>query len=134
MRSALAAVLVVLLLTPALAAAQSSPFQPLPSAPQETAPPVTSTSADDGGVSSLQQTLLIGAGILFVLGIGFAIAWDARRNAPGADRPGARPLPKDEREEAVGERKKRDPRSQAKQKAAAKRAREARKRNRPVRK
>lgn len=133
-RSTAVAVLAALLLMPSVALAQSTPFAPLPAAPQEQTDPTVTTApaADDDGISSLQQTLLIGAGILFVLGIGVAIAYDARRNAPGEDRPGARPLPKDENE--IGERKPRDPRTQAKQKAAAKRARQARKKNRPVRK
>lgn len=134
MRSVLLAVLAAVLLLPAGARAQSSPFQPLPQSapdPTQTTAPAPSTSSG-GGISSLQQTLLIGAGILFVLGIGVLIARDARRNAPADPRP-ARGFG-DEALDGTGARKKPDPRAAQKQKAAAKRARQARKRNRPARK
>ena len=66
------------------AAAQTGdPFEPLPQAPAE--PPVvvpTTSDDDDEGLASWQQTLLIAGGTLFVLGIGVAIARDARRHAP----------------------------------------------------
>lgn len=134
MRSALAAFLVAFLLAPAGAAAQSAPFAPLPQAPP--AQPETVVVPPGGetgdGISALQQGLLIAAGVIFVLGIGFLIARDAKHNAPGEDRPG-RPYVA-ETAEALGERKKRDARTVQKQKAAAKRARQARKKNRPVRK
>lgn len=129
MRTALLAALLSALLLPAGAAAQSSPFQPLPQAPVETQPPATTApgSASNGGISGLQQTLLILAGVVFVVGIGFAIARDARAQAPVTDRELRRAeegsTPEHER-----------PRADPKAKAAAKRARQARKRNRPVRK
>ncbi len=134
MRPAVLALLAALLLLPAAAAAQSSPFQPLPPAPQEqpAAPAPTPGSQDDGGISSGAQALIIAAGIAFVLAIGFFIARDARRNAPGDERPG-RPL-EGRSITGEGERKRRDASAAQKQKAAAKRARQARKKNRPVRK
>ncbi len=135
MRSALIAVLVAALLVPAGAFAQSAPFQPLPQAPLEEPPPVvTSPGQGDGGISGLQEGLLIFAGIALVLGIGVAIARDARRNAPAEARPTSGGSVAGAAGEGVGERRKPDPRAAQKQKAAAKRARQARKRNRPVRK
>lgn len=134
MRSVVLAVLVAVLLAPAGAAAQSAPFAPLPAAPQDQGQPAptTSSTSQDQGISSLQETLLIAGGILLVLGIGVFIARDARRNAPGDGRP-SRPYDV-EPVDGPGVRKKPDPRAAQKQKAAAKRARQARKRNRPVRK
>ncbi len=135
MRPALVAVLVAILLAPAGAAAQSSaPFAPLPQAPPQQPETVVAAPGQETGegISGLEQGLLIAAGVLLVLGIGFLIARDAKHNAPGEDRP-ARPYEALDAE-AAGERKKRDPRATQKQKAAAKRARQARKRNRPVRK
>lgn len=132
MRSAVLAALVAALLLPAGAAAQSSPFAPLPTPQSEQPAAPVASNDDDEGISSLQQTLLIAAGIAFVLGIGLLIARDARRNAP-VDARASRPYDV-EPVDGVGERKKRDARAQQKQKAAAKRARQARKKNRPVRK
>lgn len=134
MRLPLLVVLAALLLAPAGALAQSSPFQPLPSAPPEQPAPVAPGGGqDDGGISGLQQGLLIFAGIGLVLGIGYLIARDAKRNAPAEPR-GAPGTIAGAAPGTVGERKKPDPRAAAKQKAAAKRARQARKKNRPVRK
>lgn len=133
MRSVLLAVLAAALLTPVAAVAQSTPFAPLPQAPQEQPAPVSvDAGADDGGISALSQGLLILAGVALVLGIGFAIARDARRNAPAEARPGREVVTP--AADGVGERRKPDPRAAQKQKAAAKRARQARKKNRPVRK
>lgn len=133
MRSAFTVVMVAALLAPAAAGAQATPFQPLP-APQQTEPPVTTgTTPADGGISPTQQALLIFAGVALVLGIGFAIARDARRNAPSDGRPGA-PARTPAAPGEPGERKKPDPRAVSRQKAAAKRARQARKKNRPARK
>jgi hypothetical protein len=69
------------------AAAQSGdPFEPLPSAPAEPPVVVPTASDDDEGLQSWQQTLLIAGGTLLVLGIGVAIARDARRHAPDDSR------------------------------------------------
>ncbi len=135
MRFAVLAVLAAALLLPTAAAAQSAPFAPLPQAqPDQTATvPVAATpSSDSGGISSLQETALIAGGVLLVLATGVLIARDARRNAPADPRP-ARPY-EVETVDGVGERRRPAPRAAQRQKAAAKRARQARKRNRPVRK
>ncbi len=131
MRSALIAPLVAALLAPAGAAAQ---FQPLPPAP----PPEPETvvgvpGPEDSGISGLQEAFLILAGVVLVVGIGVAITRDARRNAPVESRPGSGSA-SGSAAGGVGERKKPDPRSAQKQKAAAKRARQARRKNRPTRK
>jgi len=65
------------------AAAQTGdPFSPLP--PAQGDPPVVAPTVEDEdeGLASWQQTLLIAGGALFVVGIGVAIARDARRHAP----------------------------------------------------
>ncbi len=135
MRSALVAVLTAALLVPAVAAAQSSPFQPFAPAPTPAPAPETVPVApkpDDGGISALQQALLILSGVVLVFGIGLAIARDARKNAPVEPRPGSSGGAASAGD-AAGTRKKPDPRAARKHKAAAKRARQARKKNRPVR-
>ncbi len=138
MRPALIALLAAALIAPAAAVAQSSPFAPLPQAPPpapETVAADPGTGAGDGGISGLQQGFLIAAGLLLVLGIGFAIARDARHHGPGDPRsPSSGSTGSRTTDGGVGERKKPDPRAAQKQKAAAKRARQARKKNRPVRK
>lgn len=131
MRAALILLLAVALLAPAMAAAQ---FQPLPPAPPPTPETVAvDPGSGDDGLSGIQQGFLILAGVVLVVGIGFAITRDAKRNAPVESRPGQR-SGSSSTGEGVGERKKPDPRAAQKQKAAAKRARQARKKNRPVRK
>ena len=134
MRSALIAVLVALLVAPAGAAAQSAPFQPLPQAPPTAPEPVAPAPGGvDEGITALQQGFLILAGVVLVLGIGVAIARDARRHAPveGRAAPGGALATA---ATADGERRRPDPRAAQKQKASSKRARQARKKNRPVRK
>ena len=134
MRSILVAVLAAALLAPAGAAAQS-PFQPLPPAPAPAPAPetvVTEPGSEDGGISALQQAFLIIAGVVLVVGIGVAIARDARKNAPVEARPGSGSGGAAAGVDA-GTRKKTDARAAQKHKAAGKRARQARKKNRPVR-
>ena len=133
MRSALAVALAAVLLAPAAAGAQSSPFQALP-APQQTEPqaPAQGATPGGGGISGTQQALLIFAGVALVLAIGVAIARDARQHAPSDGRPGS-PARTPDAPGEPGERKKRDSRAADRQKAAAKRARQARKKNRPLR-
>ena len=137
MRPAVAAVLIALLLVPATAFAQSSPFAPLPQAQDtqtQTTAPAQGGTGQGEGISSLQETLLIAAGIVLVLGIGLLIARDARKNAPVDSSRPDRPFDDAQVVDGVGVRRKPDPRAAQRQKAAAKRARQARKRNRPVRK
>ena len=73
-----------LLGAPASALAQANPFAPLPegqSTPTEVvvAPP---TNSDSGGLDDWQEVLIFTAGLVLLLGIGWAIATDARRKAP----------------------------------------------------
>ena len=115
---------------PAGAAAQGSPFSPIPQAPpQQTAPPAPDPAADEdeGSLTRLQEILIAIAGIILVTGIAWAIVRDARQVAP-ADEAGHAPL------DAEGQRVKgsRTPPKQRVQhnRAKARQARQARKRNR----
>ena len=126
-------VLLVLLLAlapPVAAQAQDNPFGPIPQAPQEPPPqvqPELESDADEG-LSDWQQLLIGAAAVLLLGGIAFAILRDARQAAPADERPGPRPL------DEAGERTKgtRPPPKQrvTKNRAKAKTARQARKRNR----
>lgn len=76
--------IVAMLALPALAGAQQSPFSGLPPAPTTTpdvtvAAPTTSTG---GGLKTWQEFLIFGAGLVLLLGIGYAIVSDARHRAP----------------------------------------------------
>ena len=115
------------LLAPAAAFAQT-PFDPLPPAQQQTTQTVQNTNrttADSGGLKGWQQTLIVVAGLLLLVGIGYAIVADARSKAPvtehlhGAEadhrRPGSRLDPVRRKEQA---------------RAKARRARAQRKKNR----
>jgi hypothetical protein len=111
---------------PVAAHAQSSPFAPLPQvapAPQQT-PTVTNstTSASDDGLAAWQQILLFGTGGILLLGIAWLIVRDARDVAPAIS--SEEQLETRERREADIKRRK------AKNRAAAKRSRAARKKNR----
>src|SRR3954454_98441 len=74
-----------LLGAPASAFAQANPFTPLPQAqstPTEVVVPPPSNSSDSGGLADWQEILIFGAGLILLVGIGWAIASDARRRAP----------------------------------------------------
>lgn len=109
------------LVLPGSALAQA-PFAPLPSAPP--APPETVTVApprlgeDSDGLSGWQQALITAAGAALVIGIGVAIARDARRVAPTTAEEMA---PKADRKSTVA------PAQRKKTRAAGKRAKAARK-------
>jgi uncharacterized oligopeptide transporter (OPT) family protein len=111
----------------AAAHAQDSPFAPLPPAttvPDDTATSSsTTTSSDDGGLASWQQVLIFAGGGILLLGIAWAIVSDARSVAPTGDDTEEQLQSKARREEDIKRRK-------AKNRAAAKRSRAARKRNR----
>lgn len=112
----------VLALAPAVAAAQSSPFSPLPSAtPAQTtttvAPATNTTSTDPGGIDASMAFLLFGAGVVLLGAIVFFIYRDARRRAPVAEGHTAH----DERPVGSPHRKKRDARARAKRAKAARR-------------
>jgi hypothetical protein len=122
---AIAAVLCVIV-GPAAALAQS-PFAPLPQAqePTQTATPSngsSTSSGDSGGLKSWQEILIFMGGVALIVGIGYAIVTDARRNAPV----------KEGAEGHIGERARFLPKSRTKpvRRAKARQARAARKRNR----
>jgi hypothetical protein len=116
------------LAAPIAAHAQDSPFAPLP--PAQTAPdPVptatsSSSSGDGGGLAGWQTTLIVVAGGILLLGIAWAIVADARSVAPTGDEPETKAESKARQEADLKRRK-------ARNRAAAKRSRDARKKNRP---
>ena len=86
---AIAAVLCVLA-PPVAAVAQQSPFSPLPPAQTQTATTTTtsntsSNNGDSGGLASWQEVLIFMGGVALIVGIGYGIVTDARRNAPVKD-------------------------------------------------
>jgi len=124
--------LLLAFLAPAGALAQDNPFGPIPQAPpQQTAPPededdnTNSAFDDDEGLSDRQQLLIVLAGGIFVLGIAWFILRDARRSAPVAEHRGPE-------EGGTSSKGTRPPKKQrvSQQRARAKQARQARKRNR----
>ena len=112
----------------ATAHGQASPFAPLPPAtttPQPT-PTVASpanTTDGNGGLAGWQEILIFAGGGILLLGIAWAIVSDARSAAPAKDETDEQLASKARREEDIKRRK-------AKNRAAAKRSRAARKRNR----
>src|SRR3954452_7826967 len=126
MRFATVLATLALLGVPAAAFGQANPFTPLPqgqTTPTEVvvAPPTTS---DGGGLKTWQQVLIFGAGLILLLGIGWAIASDARRRAPVKDSERAHP--------GFGDATKRNRSQKQRQRARAKakRGRQQRKSNR----
>jgi hypothetical protein len=69
------------------AVAQDNPFAPLPqSGPPPTQTVVAPTNAgSDDGLSTWQEVLIFGAGLVLIAGIGYAIVSDARNRAPVSD-------------------------------------------------
>jgi hypothetical protein len=119
----------VALATPIAAHAQDSPFAPLPPAqttpePVPTATSSSSSSGDDGGLAGWQTTLIVLAGGILLLGIAWAIVADARSVAPTGDEPESKVESKARQEADLKRRK-------ARNRAAAKRSRDSRKKNRP---
>jgi len=115
------------LAAPSAALAQSdSPFGPLQLPPVDTTPvaPVqtTSSSSDEGGLKSWQEVLIILAGGILIVGIGWAIVADARHNAPVQETEG--------QSEAATRREAEHKRRKAQARAAGKRQKAARRRNR----
>lgn len=112
---------------PSAAFAQSdNPFGPLNLPPANTTPEPATTSSGSGsggGLKSWQETLIILAGGVLILGIGWAIVADARQNAPD-DKDSEGKTEAMRRQEADHKRRK------AQARAAGKRQRAARRRNR----
>jgi hypothetical protein len=82
-----------LLSAPAVAQAQVNPFAPLPDASPATTPTVvvTANNSSSGGLATWQEFLIFGAGLVLLLGIGWAIVSDARTKAPVSDQELAHP-------------------------------------------
>jgi hypothetical protein len=71
---------------PVAAPAQQSPFAPLaPAAPPPTPTVVVSNNAGGDGLETWQELLIFGAGLILLVGIGWAIVSDAHRRAPVKD-------------------------------------------------
>ena len=124
----IAALLLVLAVlgAPAGALAQDNPFGPVPPAPQQPAPPPPAPEEEDEGLSETQQLLIALAGIALVAGIAIAILRDAKRAAPEGESHSALDS---EGQHVKGTRK--PPKQRVKQnRAKARTARQARKRNR----
>jgi hypothetical protein len=112
---------------PMAAHAQSSPFAPLPPATTAPAPTPTTTTANNGstgngGLKGWQEILLFGTGGILLLGIAWLIVRDARSVAPT--------ITTDDQVESRARREEDVKRRKAKNRAADKRSRAARKRNR----
>jgi hypothetical protein len=125
LRRPLAIAAVLCVLAPPAAALAQSPFSPLPQPVEPTTTTTnntTTTSGDSGGLASWQEILIFLGGVVLIIGIGYAIVTDARRNAPV----------KEGEEGHIGERLKHLPKSRTKpvRRAKARQARAARKRNR----
>jgi hypothetical protein len=126
LRRPLAIAAVLCVLAPPAAALAQSPFSPLPQPVEPTTTTTsnntTTTSGDSGGLASWQEVLIFLGGVVLIIGIGYAIVTDARRNAPV----------REGEEGHIGERLKHLPKSRTKpvRRAKARLARQARKRNR----
>jgi hypothetical protein len=123
----LLAVCSLALAVPAAAVAQDNPFGPIPQAPPEQPPPAPeSGDPNQDGLSDWQQLLIGVAAVALLGGIAWAIVRDARAAAPADDR---RTSLDDPADRPKGSRT--PPKRRVKQnRAKAKVARQARKRNR----
>ena len=126
LRRPLAIAAVLCVLAPPVAALAQNPFGPLPQAAPTTdtttSNNMTTTSGDSGGLASWQEVLMFMGGVALIVGIGYAIVTDARRNAPV----------KEGEEGHIGERVRPLPKARTKpvRRAKSRQARAARKRNR----
>jgi hypothetical protein len=127
LRRPLAIALVLSVIAPPAAALAQSPFSPLPPAQTATQAPTTTSGSstnngDSGGLQSWQEVLIFLGGVALIVGIGYAIVTDARRNAPV----------KDSELGHIGEPTKQLPKARTKpvRRAKARAARASRKRNR----
>ena len=126
MRTAATVLTSLLLLAAPAAVSAQTPFAPLPQAAQPTTPTVVVAppSSNDRGLSSFQELLIAGAGLLLLIGIGWAIVRDARTKAPVTESELAHP--------GMGgpERQNRSKKQRDRARAKAKVGRTQRKRNR----
>ena len=100
------------------------PFGPVPQAPPQQPPPAPAPAEQDEGLNRTQELLIGAAGLVLLFGIGWAIVRDARQAAPVDDE-----HPIDEGDRPKGTRA--PPERRVRQnRAKAKAARQARKRNR----
>ena len=127
LRRPLAIAAVLCVLAPPAAALAQNPFGPLPqpvtpTTDTSTTSGTTTTSGDSGGLASWQEVLIFLGGVALIVGIGYAIVTDARRNAPV----------REGEEGHIGERTKPLPKARTKpvRRAKSRQARAARKRNR----
>jgi len=126
LRRLIAIAVMLFVLAPPAAALAQSPFAPLPQPVEPTTATTsggtTTTSGDSGGLQSWQEILIFMGGVALIIGIGYAIVTDARRNAPV----------KEGEEGHIGERVKPLPKARTKpvRRAKSRQARAARKRNR----
>ena len=127
LRRPLAIAAVACVLAPPAVALAQNPFAPLPqpatpTTDTTTTSNTTTTSGDNGGLASWQEILIFLGGVVLIIGIGYAIVTDARRNAPL----------REGEEGHIGERLKPLPKARTKpvRRAKARQARAARKRNR----
>jgi hypothetical protein len=126
LRRPLAIAALLCVLAPPAAALAQNPFGPLPQPVEPTTTTSTSgnttTTGNSGGLSSWQEVLIFIGGVVLIVGIGYAIVTDARRNAPV----------KEGEEGHIGERLKPLPKARTKpvRRAKSRQARAARKRNR----
>jgi hypothetical protein len=113
---------VAALAAPAVAGAQfQGPFQQ--DLQQQTTPTPTATrdpTVDDTGLKRWQEILIFGGGVLFILGIGYAIVHDADRRAPVEDE---RQYYAHRSSEELAQKRKADRKKTKAQKAARKRQR-----------
>ena len=120
--------LVVVLALPAVAAAQSNPFGPLP--PPDLPPPAPTpepVQVDDGRFSTTTLLLIGGAVIVVFVGIGWYITRDARAHLTEDDR---RSLALENQNATDEQRKRQSEAARKKARARAKAQRQARKKQR----
>jgi hypothetical protein len=90
MRIALPLASLALLAAPSAAVAQLNPFQgqapvPTTATPTVTVNPPANNSSSGGSLTTGQDFMIVGAGLLLLIGIGWAIVSDARNRAPVSD-------------------------------------------------
>jgi len=77
---------------PGVAVAQDNPLSPLPQAQTTPATVVVAPPTDaDSGLKTWQTVLIIGAGLVLLVGVGWAIVSDARNRAPVSEKELAHP-------------------------------------------